>query len=131
MERKSELHKLADEQVDYYKNNSLFSELVDNYYKTGVLDNKAWEIAFQCAANFLKKRRGGQWTYEQIEDIAMDIITVLFSRIKSREYHILNLPKVIEQIYLTVYYSQKEKENRKVLSLDAEVEKILEKEYGE
>lgn len=131
MERKSVLHKLADEKVNYYENNSLFTELIDNYYKTGTLDDKAWKIAFQCAANFLKKRRGKYWSYEEIENTAMDIITVLFTRIKDREYRILNLPKVIEQIYLTVYYSQKEKNNRKVLSLDTEMDKIMEKEYGE
>lgn len=109
---RSSLHNLADERVDVYAENARFSHLLDEYHnnpKKSIRD-ELWIISYRASCNFCKRRFGHYWTFDKINELALDILNVLFTRIDDRTkypkgYRPLNLPTTIEGIFLTVYYA--------------------------
>lgn len=109
------LHRIADEKVDVYAENERFSALQLRYRETqakGVRD-QLWIIAYRCACNILKAKLGGIKGWEDISQLATDMVIRLFRRIDDRErwpdgYKVLNLPTVLTGIYFTLYYGKKE-----------------------
>lgn len=135
---KSELHKLADEKVDYYKRNAEFNQLLLDYYKSPSKEirDKLWMMAYHCACNIFKKRFGHWWSFDQISELALDVLNVLFTRIENRVkwpdgYPIYSLPTRITQAFLTVYYESNRRASReKEVSWDALVESCGESVYN-
>lgn len=135
---KSALHNLADEKVDYFERNAEFNQLLLDYYKepNKTAKDKLWVIAFQCACNMLKKRFGHWWSFDQISELALDILNVLFTRIENRKkwpegYPIYSLPTRITQIFLTVYYEPNRRASRgKEISWDAIIESYGDSAYN-
>lgn len=130
---KSVLHKLADEKVDYFERNAKFNQLLLDYYKkpTKKIRDQLWTIAFQCACNMFKKRFGHWWSFDQISELALDVLNVLFTRIENRRkwpegYPTYNLPTRIKQIFLTIYYEQNRRASREEVSWDS-----LTESYGD
>lgn len=116
---KTKLHMLADEKVDVYEENAKFGQLLDDYHKNHKksIRDDLWIIAYRAACNWLKKRFGHWWSFEQINELALDILNVLFTRIDNRTkypngYRPLNLPTIVEQIFLTVYYDKNKRFSR-------------------
>lgn len=116
----SKLHQIADEKVaDVYAENAKFSQLLEDYYATKAKASRddAWIIAFRCACNILKKRFGRWWKYDDIEQLALDMASCLFTRIDNRKkwpdgYRVLNLPTTLENIMLNLYYGKSKREQR-------------------
>lgn len=137
METRTKLHKLADEQVDVYEENARFARLLDEYHNgnTKVKDD-LWIISYRAACNWLKKRFGHYWTFDQINELALDILSVLFTRIDNRTkypkgYRPLNLPTTIEGIFLTVYYGNNKRfERNNNISWDGLIESFGDSVYN-
>lgn len=113
------LHQIADEKVDVYAENERFSSLLEDYYANGAKESKddAWIIAFRAACNLLKGRFGRWWKYDDIEQLALDMVSSLFERIDDRKkwpdgYRVLNLPTTLEYIMLNTYYGKAKREQR-------------------
>ena len=116
---RSNLHNLADERVDVYSENAKFGQLLDEYHanpKKSIRD-ELWIISYRAACNFCKRRFGHYWNFDQINELALDILNVLFTRIDNRVkypkgYRPLNLPTTIEGIFLTLYYDMNKRFSR-------------------
>lgn len=113
------LHQIADEKVDVYAENAKFSSLLEDYYANSTKKSKddAWIIAFRAACNLLKKRFGRWWKYDDIEQLALDMVSSLFARVEDREkwpdgYRVLNLPTVLKCIMFNLYYGKSKREQR-------------------
>lgn len=133
MDTYTTLKSIADERVDVYAENDKFNRLLDEYHKGNTkVRNDLWVISYRAACNFCKRRFGHYWFFDQINDLVLDILSVLFTRIDNRKkwpdgYKVLNLPSTIENIFLTVYYNKKARNIREnELSLD-----MLLEEYGD
>lgn len=135
---KSALHNLADEKVDYFERNAEFNQLLLDYYEepSKKVRDRLWTIAFQCACNMFKKRFGHWWSFDQISELALDVLNVLFTRIENRKkwpegYPIYSLPTRINQAFLTVYYEPNKRAARgKEISLDGLTEQFGDAVYN-
>lgn len=126
------LHQIADQKVDVYKENEKFSQLQYKYREANskIIRDEMWIIAFRCACNILKKKIGKIADWEKISQLAIDMVVRLFERIDNRlkwpdGYTVLNLPTVMNGIFLTLYYSKKEIQT---VSLEAWTERYLSEE---
>lgn len=114
------LHQIADEKIsDVYAENERFTSLLEEYYNTQskAAKDEIWLISFRAACNLLKKRFGSWWTYDEIEELAIDMVVCLLSRIDNRKkwpngYKVLNLPTTLEYIMLNFRYGKNIKEQR-------------------
>lgn len=118
MAQRSSLHNLADEKVNVYAENARFGQLLDEYHNGNTkVKDELWIISYRAACNFCKRRFGHYWNFDQINELALDILNVLFTRIDNRVkypkgYRPLNLPTTIEGIFLTVYYDMNKRFSR-------------------
>lgn len=121
---KTTLHRIADEQINPYIENSKFTLFLEEYNNNNNSHyDELWLIAYRCACNFLKKRFGQYWSYDEIEDLALEMVSMLFTRINNKSkypngYNVINLPKTIENIFLTIYYNKRKKFERSMISLE-------------
>lgn len=109
------LHQIADEKIDVYSENAKFEQLQSEYAETQSksVRDQLWLISFRCSCNILKRKLGHIKSWDDICQLATDMVIRLFRRIDDRErwpdgYKVLNLPTVLTGIYFTLYYGKKE-----------------------
>lgn len=114
-----DLHAIMDEQVDVYAENEKFSCLLNKYYNdrnSKATLNEMWLIMFRTSCNILKGRFGKYWTWQEISDKAIDMVSLVMGRIQDVEkypdgYVILNLPTMMKFALINCVYGPKVRKN--------------------